>query len=243
MSTGKQNLFTFGCSFTFGHGFPDCNDLSIHRSPSKYAWPSLLAKKLDLPLHNLASPGCSPFELGRRFLKHKHKISANDIVLIVWPYFDRTCVIVNSSIEGVVKFSPGFGVIDPGHEDLLPMDVEYWFKHYTNSQHQLEEFMFACKMIDTECKQLGVNVLHSVFLDEYKQLVNHNIKDPEYSWFDVKLERNVFDFIQRKKPYLEKYFNTNFYDLPDGHRGSNHHKFWTESVYRKIVRRGWLNNT
>jgi hypothetical protein len=240
MSTGKQKLYTFGCSFTYGQGFPDC-DVSVDRTPSDLAWPNHVADSLGLPFENLASPGCSPFELGRRFLRNIHKMSESDIVVIAWPYFDRTCVLLNSGTEAMVKFTPGMGIIDVG-KDLLPMDTEYYYKHFTTSTHQLESFMMASKLVDAHCKLKGVNVIQSIFLKEYKDQLNEALKSPDYDWYDVKIENNTFDFIQLKREYLSERFGVKFEDLPDHHRGLEHHKFWAESVRRRIIRKGFLKN-
>ena len=244
MLTGKQKLYTFGCSFTYGQGFPDCDNICMSANPntpaSKHAWPNHVADGLDLPFENLASPGCSPFELGRRFLRNIHKMSESDIVVIAWPYFDRTCILVNSGTEAMVKFTPGIGIIDSPGNDLLPMDTEYYFKHFTTPTHQLESFMMASKLVDAHCKLKGLNVIQSIFLKEYKDQLNEALKSPDYDWYDVKIENNTFDFIQRKREYLSEMFGVKFEDLPDHHRGLEHHKFWAESVRRRIIRKGFL---
>jgi hypothetical protein len=62
-----SHLVVNGCSYTYGHGIWD---------PVSNAWPSLVAKKLGVPLVNLAVPGQSNYAIERRtkayFLKNLH---------------------------------------------------------------------------------------------------------------------------------------------------------------------------
>ena len=52
-----DRLVAFGCSYTYGHGLPDCIMAKgrAGKRPSKFAWPYLLAKKLDKRYTMLAS--------------------------------------------------------------------------------------------------------------------------------------------------------------------------------------------
>ena len=62
-----NNLFAFGCSLTYGHGMEDNWDSNNNRpfdcSPSKKAWPFLLANMLNYNCINLAQPGASNKEI------------------------------------------------------------------------------------------------------------------------------------------------------------------------------------
>ena len=243
MLTGKQKLYTFGCSFTYGHGFPDCEDLTPDSSPSKYAWPTLLAESLDLPYENLVSPGCSPMELSRRFLQNVERITENDIVVIEWPYFNRTCVFLNDTYEGMAKLMPGLDDVDPG----LPypkMNVRNFYAFYTNDIHSMQTFMLFCQLVDAECERRNIKVLHKIFCkQDYKQLRKaRKSKDPGYGWFTVDIDTCCFDMFQGTK--LKRYqriFNKKFGNLPDGHRDQDHHILWAESIKRKLVRKKYIS--
>ena len=62
-----NNLFAFGCSLTYGHGMEDNWDSNNNRpfpySPSKKAWPFLLANMLNYNCVNLARCGASNKEI------------------------------------------------------------------------------------------------------------------------------------------------------------------------------------
>ena len=63
----KKRLVTFGCSYPFGQGLPDCiGHNSIYApgpNPSLYAFPSLIAKQIGVENINLARPGASNKEI------------------------------------------------------------------------------------------------------------------------------------------------------------------------------------
>ena len=82
-------LLTFGCSFTYGHGLPDCHippDMPGNQ-PSKYAWPQLLADKLKYECINLSAPGSGNFQILMEVLKANYQ--KDDLVIIAFSYFTR----------------------------------------------------------------------------------------------------------------------------------------------------------
>lgn len=89
-----NRLLTFGCSNTFGHGLPDCWNKKTKKpgdSPSKYAWPKRLAKKLDLQCENLSRPGASNREIWWRVVNTDFE--RTDTVIILWTLLYRHCII------------------------------------------------------------------------------------------------------------------------------------------------------
>jgi hypothetical protein len=81
----QKRLITFGCSFTYGQGLPDC--LTNEDAPSQYAWPVLLSKKLDRELINASSPGSSNLEILYQLLNFKFK--KDDLIVVMWTVYDR----------------------------------------------------------------------------------------------------------------------------------------------------------
>lgn len=81
-------LVTFGCSHTYGQGLPDCwIDNRAGPVPSNYAWPTLLAKKLNLECVNLSSPGSGNFQILINLLKAE--LRPDDLVILAFSYFVR----------------------------------------------------------------------------------------------------------------------------------------------------------
>lgn len=84
-------LVAFGCSYSYGHGLPDCIDesdvLQPGPEPSKFAWPQLLADKLGYKCLNLSSPGAGNFEILMRVLETE--FYQDDLVILGFSYFTR----------------------------------------------------------------------------------------------------------------------------------------------------------
>jgi hypothetical protein len=79
----RKRLVTFGCSFTFGHSLPDC--IEVEQSwtqSSKYAWPEIVANKLNYYCVNESNCGASNLEILYRILNFK--FDKDDTVVIMW---------------------------------------------------------------------------------------------------------------------------------------------------------------
>jgi hypothetical protein len=92
-----NRLIAFGCSNTYGHGLSDCIDPPFNPGPepSKYAWPSHLAKLLNLNLVNKSICGASNFEILYNILNFKFE--PTDSVIILWTTFARDLLFLNNS--------------------------------------------------------------------------------------------------------------------------------------------------
>ena len=90
-------LITFGCSYTYGQGLPDCQNTIINTgikklsiipsTSSKQGWPNILSNQLELELVNISAPGASNFEILHNILNFKFKES--DTVVIMWSHYLR----------------------------------------------------------------------------------------------------------------------------------------------------------
>lgn len=76
-----KRLITHGCSFTRGQELDDPND----------AWPSVVAKELNLPLLNLAKNGYSNDGIVQDLVETN--IDANDLVIIMWSWKHRMLIV------------------------------------------------------------------------------------------------------------------------------------------------------
>jgi len=89
-----QRLVTFGCSFTYGEGLKDCwipvgETMGPGHTASKYAWPQLVANKLNCDVLNQGWGGAS-----NKYIWHKMlhtELNNNDIVVFLWTYHNRMC--------------------------------------------------------------------------------------------------------------------------------------------------------
>ena len=80
-----SRLITFGCSLTWGVGLKDDG-----LQPSKSAWPTLVAKELNLKLVNKGEPAASNNEILYELLTFDYK--KDDIVIVMWTYSYRDVI-------------------------------------------------------------------------------------------------------------------------------------------------------
>ena len=148
-----ERLITFGCSHTYGHGLPDCIGLekwSPGPSPSKLGWVAQLAEALELPYSNYAEPGASVKEVALRFLDQP--IKENSLVVILWPFYPRTCFI---QLEG--------DEIDY-EQFLINADNIRFTNYYSNFYSELDALHtnnLYIKMVNSICKLKNCTVVNA----------------------------------------------------------------------------------
>ena len=104
-----MRLVVGGDSYTYGHGLKDCinyADNGYGPEPSKYAWPSLLGTKLNLPVKNLAMPGRGNDFIIKQFLSND--LYKTDNIVILWSFYTREMFFEESIIEPYGEWDKDF---------------------------------------------------------------------------------------------------------------------------------------
>ena len=88
-----MRLIAFGCSQTYGHGLEDCyiSPNYPNGEPSKLAWPSLVARQMNIPCINMSSPGASNKRIWNSIMNFQFQ--KDDVVFVMWSYPERSCII------------------------------------------------------------------------------------------------------------------------------------------------------
>jgi hypothetical protein len=108
VNTEISKLVTFGCSFTYGHGLPDCIDKDRKNPgphPSQFAWPALIAKNIGVFCENKSSCGSSNLEILTNILNTN--FDPNDLVVVMWSFVERDCILEEMSIIKIGHWSIG----------------------------------------------------------------------------------------------------------------------------------------
>ena len=133
-------LITFGCSNTFGQALPDVwdyekNEEILDSGPSKYAWPQVLADKLNLECVNLGLPASSNKEVWFHIVNTEFKKS--DIVIILWPGRPRWCI-----IKDLVPYTGKVVKIGPFKlEKKHPPSIAFFKYLYDEQDHIIDYIM------------------------------------------------------------------------------------------------------
>jgi|LauGreStaDraftv2_3_1035109.scaffolds.fasta_scaffold00190_8 hypothetical protein len=88
VSKTPDRLVAFGCSFTYGDALPDTWPVhELGQTSSKFAWPAVLGKLLEVEVDNRGRSGASNFEILFNILNYDFK--STDVVIIMWSFPDR----------------------------------------------------------------------------------------------------------------------------------------------------------
>ena len=100
-----SKLFAFGCSNVYGVGLPDCWDYSnkTHtNTPSSFAWPQLLANKLEIECVNLSQPGCGNKEIWWAIVNAQ--LTKEDSVTVQWTFPNRHCILDEKNLPRQINY-------------------------------------------------------------------------------------------------------------------------------------------
>ena len=151
-----SRLVTFGCSNTWGDGLPDVCIPEIQRNkntwpPSKYAWPNVLAKKLNIEVINTAISGKSDKFILQQILDFN--FLQNDIVCIMWPPFDRFCFFKE---DETVHLGPWWADTEKKNK--------MFYKHFHSDYDSRLNFFRTTDYVDLYLKKLNKNIMHHQML-------------------------------------------------------------------------------
>lgn len=165
MNLKISHLVVNGCSYTYGHGISD---------PINDAWPSLVAKRLGVPLINLAIPGQGNTALYRRTMQYFYK----DLLHDNNPFYIHAYT-QSSRREAYLSDNENF-VIVGGDGNLSNLEKEIILNssdHYYCYQHQdkLHRWASINHLLDVH----NISHLSSDYMPETNTYVNDFIDKHE----------------------------------------------------------------
>jgi len=209
-----MRLVAFGCSQTWGSALPDVwgikENQTIHeRGVSKYAWPKLLANKLDVECVNLGIAGASNKEIWYNILHTT--FYKNDIVIILWTHSERFCFIHKNKIMTL-----GTWMVANPTAYRTSEQSKIFYKHLYNEYDMLLDFYLRANHIQT-------------FLQNKVELIKHNAvcrlePDVNVDWNNIKSSLFMEDFLEQ---YLPK-------ALDGSHPGTGAHEAFATAIYNEI---------
>lgn len=111
-----MRIIAFGCSYTYGQWLSSTELRGKKDCPNVLSYPSIIAKKLNCPVDNLAEPGSSNKQIWFRIITYKFK--PGDIALVHWTHTERFCSIDDKS--KIKRFGPWLNT---------DQDVMAYYKH------------------------------------------------------------------------------------------------------------------
>jgi len=174
-------LHAFGCSYTWGASLKD----TIHSNAqhSQYAWPTLLADKLQIPYYNLGKPGSSRNRVFYYLLAQLELIKPGDIVCIQWPYHERQMQILPNN--KILDLYPGVPPRLPKPQllnfkkSLQGRISQIYYKHFWTKENSMWQSTITVAAAIGLLERKGVRQYHQ-FTEQREQL-----KNPVLDWVKV----------------------------------------------------------
>lgn len=223
-----NRIHTFGCSFTYGQGFPDSEGVGSEYPQSKYAWPSKLNNLVEEEVVNHSWCGASGLYIQRAIYKKQSEFDQGDTIIVQWPFITRWSVIMGDHINDIFNMTPG-----THHVEGTP-DWEMYTRHFANSRHEVEIFCMISQSVSNFCELRGIRYIQRI----YSHLDLRDIKAFKPDWYDVKLPNIALNSCLEDSPKskLDKLLNVEIGHLPDYHLNEGAHDYWALSIRNELRR-------
>jgi hypothetical protein len=167
ISKKKTNrLVAFGCSFTFGHGLPDCYDKENNRHPgkypSKYSWANTYANNLGVPCLNKSRCGSSITRIA--WDVYNFKFNTNDIAVIMWTLPNRTGYITDDKVVNEFEW---FNIEDKKNN--------FYFKNIDSEIFNLFNYVNAINGIEKHLNRKKIRYLNLEFENSLNLFKKNNM--------------------------------------------------------------------
>ena len=229
-------LIACGCSNTFGQALPDVWDKNrqdaIFIRSSKFAWPQVLANKLNIDCVNKSRPGSSNKEIWNAILngpqhwkQPKQEYSNKLIVIILWTFINRFCFLESDDYHRDIRPKEirvdevkqlGTWWAESGDKtDERRENSKIFFKYFFNERDLLMDFYLRVNHVDTFLKGKVKKVVHCLQDDLYK---------PEPEWNNVEFYdewKNIDDTYDKAEDGI--------------HEGIDKHEKFAISLYNEII--------
>lgn len=197
-----NRIVTFGCSLTFGYYLEDCPKDSL--TPSKFSWPSVLAKKLNKPVLNLSEQGSSNKQIWKSIVDAN--LTEFDCVIVLWSHIERWCVFLSEEEKN--KIGPW--------NSLANKRSNAFFKYFFNSYDMNIDMSMRSSYVQLYLDRL--NIKH------YQMISRPMYYPPKYKWNNVEYLPIDYGKIRNSNPLASD----------NKHPGREAHEIYANEIYKYI---------
>jgi len=225
-------IYAIGDSFTEGAELPGHGEWG---QPSPYAWPTLLAKKLNQEITNLGRSACGNTRIIKRAIDTVYKDAVG--IIICWTSPIRIEMIDSAGIYDIWPGRPISWLADnPDKQHRLELkkylnlyhsnDVN-WLYNYKNFLRQIILIQNLCQNNNIKCSMfIAFGAKEDANMFHHELAVQNLLKYIDLSMFvDNTMEESISEWI----------YGTNL--LPRGHPDVEGHKIIAEKVFNDILKK------
>ena len=124
-------IYCIGDSFTFGDELPGVKQIGTTQTPSEFAWPSILSKRLNHPVTNLGRSGCGNTRIIKRAMDCTLTFT-KDPIIVAWTsplrveFIDKEGVFDSWPGRNTSRTRPSRTPIVKELTNLHNKNTEYW---------------------------------------------------------------------------------------------------------------------
>jgi len=196
-----RRLIAFGCSYTEGIGLN-----------KEETWPDVLANKLNLECINNGTSGASNKQILHNVLNFN--FSPNDIVIILWTFHSRHCIISQDEIKQIGPWQV------TNSEDKTQIVAQNPHDYY----HNLYDW-FDSLYINYTYYNLAFYFLKNTVFKQLQLTTGPENISPDFTWNKVYFDKIFLNEIRLMYPLA----NDNL------HPGKLAHNHFVNLVYKKII--------
>ena len=212
-----SHLIVNGCSYTYGQGLPD----RLNQN-----WPTLLAKSLNVPCINLATPGSSNTAIHRKtyeYILQNSETGSVPLVVIAWTMYwrEERFVVYNKDDAGFRQI----GLLHPNRngsfmEPCYKLNVDELGMNWHDDYHLARTLLLKHSLIQL-LENLNIPYIMTDYQQDSDMFVEHiRYFKPSYRTMWNKIKENT-----KHLPNSIVYYTQNMDKCEDGHDGIESQKF------------------
>jgi len=162
-----MRVIAFGCSYTYGHGLPDCIDKNNHKAPgpnpSIFSWANLFATKhMRRPCVNMSNCGASNQRIAWNILNFDFR--ENDYVIIMWTHPFRNGMINQDKTVTEFKWY-----------NLNEKRSKLYYQHIDNDVNSLYNYASSINLVEKYLKTKQIQFLNLEHVDSKNLYKEHDL--------------------------------------------------------------------
>jgi hypothetical protein len=166
-----SRLVVFGCSYAYGYALPDCNTDIDSAKPSKFSWPTILAKTIEKKLINKSYPASSIKRIW--YTINNFKFKPDDVVIISWSYAHRYSIIKHPwNIKNLINTATDDA------ESMAYYEHNYsWYDSYVMSKLFVDDANRILKENNIKVYNLFLNFSWELLLKKHHNVIPLHIEN------------------------------------------------------------------
>ena len=211
-----NRLIAFGCSHTFGHGLSDCwieKEKTHGVYPSKYAWPTILARHMNRFPVNMGICGAAANQISNNIVRYNYR--KNDIVVVLWTHTNRHSVVYQNGSASQMS----------AYAATLNKKSKIWLKNFYDEYDSLINYASSIITAQKFLEKNNIPSMHFIVEDIQSDVEKYKVN----KFFElIDLDNNGIFFYDNPIRDVA---------LDNAHLGPETHKWFAQEIYTYFTKK------